>query len=134
MHHALMYHGGFDGNFPAVTPGATTFAGSDGSERVLGECPADCDGLRVGYMEKAGKNFFAVRVTDEDADVVLKHEVLIDITRHLGLGRRFSAEPTIFVDDTAKALLDDIITANPDQRAELLAIRARMPWGTRKGV
>ncbi|MEP7347738.1 MAG: hypothetical protein ABI877_20880 [Gemmatimonadaceae bacterium] len=132
MHHALMYHGGFDRNFPELKSGAKTFAGSDGSERVLGECPTECDGLRVGYMEKDGKNFVAVRVTDDDGDVILQHPVLIDITRHLGLGRRFSAEPTVFVDDTAKTLLDDIIIANPDQRAELLSIRERMPWGTRK--
>lgn len=131
MPHALMYHGGFDHNFSALKPGATTFTGSDGSQRVLGDWPTECDGMRVGYMEKAGKNFFAVRVSDADADVVLKHEVLIDIIRHLGYGRRFSGEPTMFTDETAKALLDDIIAANSDQRQELLEMRARMPWGTR---
>ena len=131
MPHALMYHGGFDRNFSALKPGATTFTGSDGSQRMLGDWPAECDGLRVGYMEKAGKNFFAVRVSDDDADVVLKHEVLIDIVRHLGYGRRFSAEPTSFTDETAKTLLDDMIAANAEQRLELMEIRGRMPWGKR---
>ncbi len=59
------------------------------------------------------------------------HEVLIDIVRHLGHGRRFSAEPTMFTDETAQTLLDDIIAANPDQRHELVEIRERMPWGRR---
>lgn len=134
MHHALMYHGGFDNNYSSLKPGATTFTGSDGSARMLGEWPVECDGLRVGYMEKAGKNFFAVRVMDDRDDIVLKHEVIIDIARHLGFGKRFSAEPTMFTDDTAKTLLDDILTANPDQRAELMAIRERMPWGKRRGA
>jgi hypothetical protein len=134
MHHAAMYHGGFDSNFSALKSGATTFVGSDGSQRVLGDWPTECDGLRVGYMEKAGKNFVAVRVMDDDADVVLQHEVLIDIARHLGYGRRFSAEPTLFTNETAKTLLDDMITANPDQRRELKGIRERMPWGKTGGA
>ena len=134
MHHALMYHGGFDRNFPSLKSGATTFEGSDGSSRVLGEWPVECDGLRVGYMEKAGKNFVAVRVIDDETDIVLQHEHLIDIARHLGFGRRFSAEPTLFMDDTAKTLLDDIIASNPDQRVELMSIRERMPWGKRRGA
>jgi hypothetical protein len=29
-------------------------------------------------------------------------------------------------------LLNDIIEKNPDQRAELKAIRDRMPWGKKK--
>ena len=134
MPHGLMYHGGFDHNFSALKPGATTFAGSDGSQRLLGDWPAECDGLRVGYMEKAGKNFVAVRVLDDEADLVLQYAVLIDIARHLGYGRRFSAESTMFTDDTAKTLLDDIITANPDQRRQLAEIRERMPWGKKGGV
>jgi hypothetical protein len=132
MSHALMYQGGFETNFPGLKPGARTFHGSDGSERVLGDWPDDADGLRVGYMEKSGKRFVAVRVMDDQADIVLQHELLIDAPSHMGYGKRFGAEPTMIQDDTAKRLLDDIIARNPDQKADLEAIKSRMPWGAGK--
>ncbi len=133
MRHGLRYHGGFERNYPALRPGAQRFLGSDGTERLLPEWPAEVDGLRVGYMEKPGKKFVAVRVADNEADVVLRHEVLLDPSRHMGFGKRFSAEPTIIADEVAGVLLDDIIAKNPEQRDELAAIRARMPWARRSG-
>ena len=39
------------------------------------------------------------------------------------------AEPTIIDDEPAQQLLKDIAKKNPNQRAELKAIRDRMPWG-----
>jgi hypothetical protein len=120
-----MYHGGFERNYPELRPGARTFRGSDGSERVLPDWPVEADGARVGYMEKAGKKFVAVRVLDDDADIVLRHELLLDPPRHMGFGKRFSAEPTVIEDETARVLLDDIIARNPEQRAELAALRDR---------
>ena len=134
MPHALMYHGGFETNFPELKAGARTFGGSDGTQRVLPDWPDEADGLRVGYMERAGKRFVAVRVIDDEDDVVLEHELLIDPPTHMGYGKRFSAEPTLIADDVARQLLDDIIARNPDQRVELLAIRGRMPWGRGKAV
>lgn len=134
MVHALMYHGGFETNFPALKPGADSFTGSDGSQRALGDWPSNADGLRIGYMEKAGKRFVAVRVMDDEGDVVLENELLIDPPTHMGYGKRFSAEPTLIADDVAKRLLDDIIEKNPEQRVDLLAIRGRMPWGSRKAA
>ena len=128
-----MYHGGFETNFPTLKAGARTFKGSDGSDRVLGEWPDDADGLRIGYMEKAGKRFAAVRVMDDQADIVLQNEQLIDPPTHMGYGKRFGAEPTIIQDDAAKALLDDIIARNPDQKNELEAVKSRTPWGKGKG-
>jgi hypothetical protein len=127
-----MYHGGFEANFSRMKSGANTFLGSDGSERVIPEWPDEADGLRIGYMEKAGKRFVAVRVMDDLDDVMLGNELLIDPPSHMGYGRRFSPEPTVIEDDAAKQLLNDIIEKNPDQRAQLTAIRDRMPWG-RKG-
>ena len=125
MSHALMYHGGFDRNYPALRPGATTFQGSDGSERVLPDWPRDASGARIGYMERGGKKFVAVRVLDDEADIVLRHPVLLDPPRHMGFGKRFGAEPTIIEDETARALFEDIIDRNPDQRTELIALRHR---------
>ena len=129
MSHALMYHGSFESNFANLKSGATSFRGSDGAERVIPDWPDEADGLRIGYMEKAGKRFVAVRVLDDKADVVLRNELLLDAPSHMGHGKRFSPEPTIIDDDPAKQLLNDIIEKNPDQRAELKAIRDRMPWG-----
>lgn len=124
-----MYHGGFEANFSKMKSGASHFVGSDGAERAIPEWPAEADGLRIGYMEKAGKRFVAVRVMHDNADVMLGNELLIDPPSHMGYGNRFSPEPTVIEDDTAKRLLNDIIEKNPDQRSELKAIRDRMPWG-----
>jgi hypothetical protein len=66
---------------------------------------------------------------DDDADVMLEQELLIDAPTHMGYGKRFSPEPTLIEDEVAKHLLRDIIERNPGQRAELTAIRDRMPWG-----
>jgi hypothetical protein len=129
MPHALMYHGSFESNFSKMKSGATTFVGSDGSQHHIPDWPDEADGLRIGYMEKAGKRFVAVRVMDDKADVMLGNELLIDPPSHMGYGKRFSHEPTIIEDDTAKQLLNDIIEKNPEQRTELKAIRNRMPWG-----
>ena len=127
-----MYHGGFESNFSRMKSGAKTFLGSDGSEKIIPDWPDEADGLRVGYMEKAGKRFVAVRVLDDKSDVVLGNELLIDPPSHMGYGKRFSAEPTIIEDDAAKMLLAAIIEKNPDQASELKAIRDRMPWGKKK--
>jgi hypothetical protein len=124
-----MYHGAFESNFSKMKSGATTFLGSDGSERVIPDWPDEADGLRIGYMEKAGKRFVAVRVMDDKADIMLGNELLLDAPSHMGYGKRFSPEPTVIEDEAAKQLLNDIIEKNPDQRAELKAIRSRMPWG-----
>lgn len=129
MSHALMYHGSFEANSSRLKSGATTFIGSDGSEHAIPEWPDEADGLRIGYMEKAGKRFVAVRVIDDKADVVLGNELLIDPPSHMGYGKRFSPEPTVIEDDAAKQLLNDIIEKNPEQRSQLAAIRDRMPWG-----
>lgn len=127
-----MYHGGFEANFTRMKSGATTFLGSDGAERVIPDWPDEADGLRIGYMEKPGKRFVAVRVMHDHDDVFLENELLIDPPSHMGYGNRFSPEPTVIEDDVAKRLLKDIIEKNPGQRAQLAAIRDRMPWGKKK--
>ena len=123
-----MYHGAFESNFSRMKSGATTFIGSDGSERVIPDWPAEANGLRIGYMEKAGKKFVAVRVMHGKSDVMLENELVISPPSHMGYGKRFSAEPTIIDDEPAEQLLKDIAKKNPNQRAELKAIRDRMPW------
>ena len=127
-----MYHGSFEANFTRMKSGATTFLGSDGSEHLIPKWPAEANGLRIGYMEKAGKKFVAVRVMDAKADVMLENEMVITPATHMGYGKRFSAEPTIIDDEPAQQLLKDIAKKNPNQRAALKAIRDRMPWGKNK--
>ena len=118
MQHGYMYSGAYELNYPNLRPGATTYTTTEGETRSLPDWPADIDGVRVSYMEKAGKKFFAVRLQHEDHDVVLENPVVIDPLRHMG-NRRFAAEPVTVSDDEASALLDDIIRENPEKQREV---------------
>jgi hypothetical protein len=125
MRHALMYNGAFELNYNVLSPKTTTYKTTDGEERPLPSWPANVDGIRVGYMEKSGKKFFAVRVQYEAHDIVLENPVYIDPLRHMN-NRRFSAEPTVVGDDEASALLDDIIRDNPDKSPDLAILINRV--------
>ena len=124
MRHCLMYQGGFERNFPTLKAGAATFLGTDGSQHQIPGLPGEVDGICVGYMEKAGKKFAAVRVQHGKSDVVLKSELLLDPTRHMSHGKRFSPEPTIVDDEAMATLLADIMAKNPEQQKEVARIRA----------
>jgi len=113
-----MYQGAFELNYNELKPGKTTYRSTEGDERPLPPWPKKADGIRVGYMEKAGKKFYAVRIQFEDHDVVLENPVFIDPLRHMN-NQRFSAEPTVVADDEASAFLDDVIRDNPDKQPEL---------------
>ena len=71
MHHALMYVGGFERNRRSLTPASTTFEGGDGQSHAYPSWPDGTDGIRISFMEKAGKKFVAVRIADGSSDVVL---------------------------------------------------------------
>jgi hypothetical protein len=126
MTHGLMYSGAFETNFPNLKPGATTFVGSDGQEHDNQSWPAAVDGIRVWYMEKPGKHFVAVRVKDNTDDVVLPNPLLLEPSRHMGYGKRFSAEPTLVDDEIVTVLLTDMLTSNPELREKLRDIRNRI--------
>lgn len=117
MRHAYMYSGAFEGNYPALRPGATSYKSTDGAERPL-VWPDKVDGIRVSYMEKSGKKFYAVRVQHDKHDIVLDAPVHLDPPRHSN-NRRLTPVPLIVTDDEASALLDDIIRENPDKQIEL---------------
>ena len=125
MRHCLMYQGGFERNFSNLKPGTNTFTGTDGSEHQLHEVPANVDGARFSYMEKAGKKFAVVRVQFGKDDVVLANELLIDPGRHLGFGNRLSPEPTLIENEFAGTILEDAMAKNPDQRRALTQIRSK---------
>lgn len=118
MRHGYMYGGAFETNHESLQPGTSSFRAHDGQEHALPPWPSDVDGIRVIYMEKAGKKFYAVRLLYEKYDLVLECPVAIDPMRHMG-GRRFAAAPTIVGDEQASALLDDIIRENPGEQPEL---------------
>jgi hypothetical protein len=126
MQHALMYVGGFERNRRSLTPASTSFEGSDGQAHVYPSWPAGTDGVRVSFMEKAGKKFVAVRVADGISDVVLPNELTLVPGEHFGFNVRLSGEPAAVDDNHAvMKLLEDIIKKNHDTSDELLAIRTR---------
>lgn len=124
-----MYVGGFERNFPKLTTSTTAFDGTDGQPHQYQPWPPSADGLRIGFMEKHGKKFVAVRVADGTSDVVLKNETVMVPGEHFGFGTRLSGEPTLVEDDNAiLKLLEDITKKNADHKdvsAELLKIRER---------
>lgn len=125
MQHGLMYQGSFENNFATLATGAKTYRGTDGTEHRIPAWPARVDGVRVGYLEKAGKKFVAVRLQFESLEVVLKNPVLLDPVRHMG-SKRFSPEPTIIDDDLATTLLDDAAAENPEQQREIALLLNRV--------
>jgi hypothetical protein len=118
MRHGYMYNGAFEKNYSSLKAGTTTYKSTEGETRPLPKWPDKVDGIRVGYMEKSGKKFYAVRVQYDDHDVVLENPVYIDPMRHMN-NRRFSADPSYVSDDEASVLLDDVIRDNPEKQPEL---------------
>lgn len=126
MRHALMYVGNFERNFPTLTTASTSFVGSDGQLHAYPTWPAGANGVRISFMEKAGKKFVAVRVADSASDVVLKNELVLVPGEHFGFGVHLSGEPVSVEDNIAiMKLLEDIIKKNIDHSTELLEIRGR---------
>ena len=126
MQHALMYVGGFERNRASLTSASTTFAGSDGNPHDYPAWPESVDGLRISFMEKAGKKFVAVRVADGTSDVVLANELVLVPGEHFGFNVRLGGAPALVDDNHAiMKLLEDIIKKNHETSDELLQIRSR---------
>ncbi|MDQ2666606.1 MAG: hypothetical protein M3Z05_11420 [Gemmatimonadota bacterium] len=126
MQHALMYVGGFERNRRSLTTASTSFEGSDGQSHEYPAWPDNTDGVRISFMEKAGKKFVAVRVADDKSDVVLPNELVLIPGEHFGFNTRLSGTPAVVEDNHAiLKLLEDIIKKNHDTSEELLLIRSR---------
>lgn len=125
MRHALVYHGAFEHNYESLKPGARTYVASNRKPPAVSIAQPNVDGIVIGYMERAGKRFLAVRVRFEDRDVILATPVVLDRIRHLG-GRRFSPRPVEITDDLISGLMDDILGANPGQEPELALLLNRV--------
>lgn len=131
MNHALMYVGGFERNFKNLTTSSNSFEGTDGQSHPYPAWPSEADGIRVSYMEKAGKKFCAVRVADGQNDVVLANDMVLVPGEHFGFGTRLSGEPSVVNDTTAiMKLLEDVIKKNHDTSDELMLIRTRFKAAT----
>jgi hypothetical protein len=127
MNHCFMYHGGYERNGPKLKAGSNSFEGTDGAVHQIPAWPAGADGICIGYMEKAGKKFMAVRVVMGSTDVVLPEALVIDVARHMGHGKRFGAAPTLVDDDTVMiALLEDIMKKNPGTANALMPLRQKL--------
>lgn len=125
MRHALVYLGSFELNFERLAPGGISYVATDGKERAVEKVPLNVDGIVVGYMERAGKKFSAVRVQFEDRDIALGNPVPLDPMRHMG-SRRFSARPVVIQDAVASVLLDDVIAQNREQQTALALLLNRV--------
>jgi hypothetical protein len=125
MQHGLMYQGSYEKNYSVLQPGVSAFRGTDDTEHQIPAWPADVNGVKIGYMEKSGKKFYAVRVQFEGHDIILKNPVVLDPLRHLG-NKRFAPEPTTITDPMAETLLDDMIAKNPEQQEELALLINRV--------
>lgn len=128
-----MYVGGFERNFKNLTTSSTSFEGSDGQQHAYPAWPASATGLRVSYMEKAGKKFVAVRVQDSESDIVLQNELVLVPGEHFGFGVHLSGEPTNVEDNVAiMKLLEDIIKKNMGLGDQLMAVRMRFKAAVNK--
>jgi hypothetical protein len=128
-----MYHGGFERNFPNLKPGASSFDGTDGASHPIPAWPAGADGVCVGYMEKAGKKFMAVRIVHGSVDIILPDALVLDGARHMGHGKRFGAAPTLVDDDGIMVtLLEDVMKKNPGTANALMPIREKLKAGITK--
>ena len=132
MNHCFMYQGAFERNFSKLKPGATSFEGSDGTAHQIPAWPAGADGVCIGYMEKTGKKFCAVRVVYGKTDVILKNELVLDSGSHMGHGRRFGPTPTLVDDDGIMVMvLEDIMKRNPAQGDALMPLRKMLKVPTK---
>ena len=126
MRHALRYAGNFEKNFMKQTTASTSFEGSDGQQHEYAPWPDSVNGLRISFMEKAGKKFVAVRIADGTSDVVLHNEMVLVPGEHFGFGVHLSGTPTVVEDNLViLKLLEDATKKTVAHSDELLQIRAR---------
>jgi hypothetical protein len=132
MRHGYMYGGAFELNYDGLSAGSESYRSTSGDTHPLPTWPDKVDGVRVWYMEKAGKKFYAVRLQFESHDIVLAHPIAIDPLRHMN-NRRFSAQPTLVNDSEMTTLLDDVIRENADMQPDLAMLINRVNQVRRAG-
>jgi hypothetical protein len=127
MTHTIIYLGNLDDNSKRLLDHNRVRGfrriDSKGRERDI-DPPSDLvDGIVFWYMEDGRKSlpkekaFFAVAVED----VVLRQRVLLVPAKHTD-GKWFGPSASQFGDESARALLNDMISANPDQADQLRSL------------
>lgn len=91
----------------------TSRINASGSQTSIKPRSNKVDGIAFGYMEEPCE-CCAVIVEN----VVLRRPVKLIETRHMD-GKSFGPSSSLFGDESARRLLDDIILANPSQKNEL---------------
>ena len=129
MKHAIRYLGHHDSSFSDLSPESSRYRRKDGTCGSVIPRPASVDGILFGYMECQGKLFEAVRAEYGDQDVCLKKPVRLTRPLHTD-GKGFGPNPSQFGDQSAKRLLADMASANPEQAERLRAISAELGWPT----
>jgi len=140
MRHTIIYHGRYSLNFNrllACKDKPSEFKRLDEENKTLEiDAPSrNVNGIVFGYMEKGkvqlpdGERFFAVRVED----VILDNPVKLERDVHTD-GKGFGPISSQFGDESANRLLNDIIMANPQQKAALMKIYNRFFGSTKQGT
>jgi hypothetical protein len=127
MIHAIGYLGPYDPNIGRLGLSSTQYVRYDGTMGNIDEPPDNLDGVFFGYLEKSGREFYAVRARYLDVLVNLEKPVLLEPTRHTD-GKGFGPKPSQFEDTSAANLLRDMIADNPAQATALSQI------GTKSGL
>jgi hypothetical protein len=127
MIHSIGYLGPYDTNIGRIASNSDQYLRKDGTAGDIDAWPDAVDGIFFGYLEKPGREFFAVRATYLDDVVNVGNPVRLDPPRHTD-GKKFGPQPSQFGDDSARNLLQDLIGANPAQADDLKAI------GTKTGL
>jgi putative restriction endonuclease len=127
MKHGFGYMGRYERSFDTFGPGVRTYLRADGSLGEIDEKPDGFEGIWFGFMEHSGKSFSAVRVQYGPADIFIREPVQIDAPRHAD-GKGFGPQTTTCGDSSAKRLLADLATANPDNAAALMDIAKHLGW------
>lgn len=132
MRHTIIYHGRYSLNFDrlqACKDNPSEFKGLDEENNTWEiDVPSrKVNGIVFGYMEKGkvqlpdSERFFAVRVEN----IVLDNPVKLERDVHTD-GKGFGPKSSQFGDESANRLLNDIIKANPLQKAALMNIYSRL--------
>jgi hypothetical protein len=129
MLHSIGYLGQYERDFAAWKTGVRHYRHPDGTLRAIAEKPNKVDGVWFGYMERTGKQFFAVRAQYDDVDVSVKRPVLLIPSRHTD-GKGFGPQAARFGNESAHRLLADMAKENPEAAGELQRIAQKAGLGS----
>lgn len=120
MIHTLVYFGDMENNHHLLISDTCTRIDRSGHVVAISPPAAKVNGLVFGYMQESN-DYYAVVVEN----VVLLRPLKLDKGRHSD-GKGYGPKASQFGDDSARRLLDDIISQNPFQRQMLAGFYGRI--------